>query len=537
MPLKDFLTPEEPLGPIRHERILRRRVTDARGEDPVNLLVYQAEPFDLALHDLRPIVLGRRGSGKTAIVAAMLAGSGRQHYYYTRDDTEHDSQDVYVFIQSWDHLDEIVNLVGIDCLHALGSQPMWDDLMPETAARFWARHLWQAIFNQIYRDAASESSPVDYRSKLPLVFRFIEGRDIIDPKEAITNEALQKSFDRTRESVLEYLSGSKRTCFIIIDSLDLYPITSPRFSRILAGLLRCITNFTDTYKNVKIYCCVPEEVEPYLFTHVANETRDLSPVTSYSRLHWKPIDLLKIVAERYREFLKIHLPTVSNEDEDFLSAASALDLSTRSNLMSFYRNVMPQRITNRYGQKEDSIAYVIRHSQLLPRELILLLSRAISLSHQETGSWRSVTEKAITSAIEESEAALARQILKPYIPVYRELIMACETVLSELPPICSLSELHAVGKRMRKSVALETDDPWRTLFEIGVIGYIDPDTSIRKSDYYEYGVFHFNSLSPIRFANHLRYCVHPLFSGTWHLNRKPDMKFIYPARIEETYWD
>ncbi|HEY0328587.1 MAG TPA: hypothetical protein VGC77_05745 [Rhodopseudomonas sp.] len=535
MPLRDFLTPEEPLGPIRHERILRRRSFGQHDEDPVNLLIYQAEPFDVALHDLHPIILGRRGAGKTAIVAAMLAGAARNHYFYARDEAINDHHDIYVFIQSWDHLDEIVNLVGIDCYHSLGSQPMWDDLLPETAARFWARHLWQAIFNQIFRDASSETNSIDYRAKLPLVFKFIEGRDIIDPRECISDESLQRAFEQTRDSVLKYLAASGRRCYIIIDSLDLYPITSPRFSRILSGLLRCITNFSDSYDRVRIFCCVPAEVERHLFTHVANEIRDMSPTTSYSRLQWRPIDLLKIVAERFREFLRIHLPGSPN-DQEFLAHISRLDFSQRENLRLFYEAVMPKYVTNRFGQREDSVAYLVRHSQLLPRELILLFGRAISISHLETRVWNLITAEAIVRAVEESESALARQILKPYLPIYRELIAACEDVLSELPPICTLSDLHSIGRRMRKSVAAETDNPWKSLYEIGVIGYIDAEQSNRKTQYYEYGLFHYNAPNQIKFANHLKYCVHPLFSGAWHLKRTPNMKFIYPSRIDESFW-
>jgi hypothetical protein len=531
MPLKDFLTPDNPLGPIRHERILRRREQNA---DPVNLLIYRAEPFDHALHELRSIILGRRGSGKTAIVAAMLAGADHLHYYYNRDDVPNDHQDIYVFIQSWDHLDEIVNAVGIDCYHSLGPEPIWEDLAAETAARFWSRHLWQAIFNQIFRNSFSDTSPIDYRHELPLVFKFIEGRDIVDPRESLTNENLQRSFEETKRSILSYLKNSKRRCSIIIDSLDLYPVTSPRFSRILAGLLRCITNFNDAYQDVKIYCCIPEEVEPFFFSHAANETRDLSPSSSYTRLHWRPYDLLTIVAERYREFLKIYLR--SKDDQEFLAHLRTIDFSDRRSLMTFYESVMPKLITNKHGQDENSLAYIIRHSQLLPREVILLFDRAISLSYQETSSWRILTASGIVRAIEENEAALGRQILKPYLPVYKELILACEDVLSELPPICTLAELHSVGRRMRKTVSLETDNPWKTLYEMGVIGYIDPDQA-NRSAYYEYGLFHFNSAYPIRFANHIRYCVHPLFSGAWRLQRKPNMKFIYPSKIDETFWD
>jgi hypothetical protein len=121
--------------------------------------------------------------------------------------------------------------------------------------------------------------------------------------------------------------------------------------------------------------------------------------------------------------------------------------------------------------------------------------------------------------------------------MYKELILACDEVFSELPPICSLSELHIVGKRMRKTVGDETSNPWKSLYEMGVIGYIDPDQGQRKSAYYEYGLFHFNSANPIRFANHIRYCVHPLFSGAWRLKRQSNMKFVCPSKIDETFWN
>ena len=211
MALDEFLTVDDPLGPIRHERILKRHAEKQETDDPINLLIYKVEPFDIALQALNPIVLGRRGAGKTAIIAARLSKTG--HYYYTNESTDKDEDDIVVFIQSWDHLDEIVNLVGIDCLHSLGNQPLWDELLPETAARHWERHLWETVFKQVYRDSFSDYAAHDYRTELPLVFKFIEGNDIISSDERISNSKIQKLFEETRDSVINFL-GSRLTGYI-----------------------------------------------------------------------------------------------------------------------------------------------------------------------------------------------------------------------------------------------------------------------------------------------------------------------------------
>ena len=313
MPIQDFLTPDLPLGPDRHEFVFQRIDPGQPYGDPVNLLLCKTAPVDRALMGLRSIILGRRGSGKTAVIAAMMALSDHKHYYHVEDDHPTKNRDLYVLIQSFDHLDKLEVLVSQDCSVALGSHSTWEDLHVETVARFWERHLWQAVFNQIYREGTSSYKSsrkvVDYKQELPLVFKFIEGQDI-HPHDLIEAKNLEAAFQKTKDSILHYLKANRRRCMIIIDSLDEYPIvTGRRFPRLLAGFLRCIANFNGLYTNAKIYCCIPEEIEPFIHHHAANQGRDLSPNTSFTRLRWTAHDILKVIASRYREFLKIALPS------------------------------------------------------------------------------------------------------------------------------------------------------------------------------------------------------------------------------------
>ena len=524
MALQDFLTTKNPLGPHKHERILRRS-----DDLHTNILIYKVDVFDAVLEERRPIIVGRRGAGKTAIVAALLAKSGRDESDYTRQNLPNVGQDVYVFINSWDHLDELVDKVGRDAQHSLGSDNDWSSLLPETAARHWSRRIWMVILQQLYRDSLSDKQ---IKSKLPLVTKFVQGRDFLPKNEDLSEDNLNEFFAEVKASVLAYFRTENRKCYVVIDSLDQYPVMAPRFQKLIGGLLKCVNDFNDDYPDVHILCCIPEEIEPFIASRSSNRLKDLSATASISRLRWRPIELLKIVAERYRAFLDIHVL----DDPDFIRKIMRLDFSMRPHLKVFYDQIMPDTVVNRLGRVEPTLAYIIRHTQLLPREFLMIFDAAIVESHRKQGTWRFIQSDAIVAAVEKHEADLADQILSPYEAIYPDLLTASRRVLPELHPVCSYSQLSRLGARLRKMCGHEVDDPWEALYKIGVIGFVEDQEERYRSNLYAYGAFHFNSLRPITFSNNRSYCVHPVFSGTWKLKRDdPAMKCVYPADVEYTW--
>lgn len=534
MSLRDFLSPKEPLGPVRHEKIMKFLNADRDRENRTNLLIYRVPTFDRILPKPNPILLGRRGAGKTAVITALLAQARYKHYYYSRDDEPSESKDIVTYIQSWDQLDEIINNVGRDCRYEIGKDTPWEEIVAETSARHWEKHIFGAIFNQVYNDSLADNGHFDMRQETPTIFDIIEKSDFLDPFVDVTNENVAIKHKLAKEQLISHLRKKSRKCFLIIDSLDNYPIVSPRFSKLTAGFLRCITNLDDSYGDIlNVHCCMPEEIEPRLFDLVDNELRDLSPSSSYTRIHWQPRDLFKIVAERYKAFLLLNFPEQNSDDVEFIKFLSYLDFSRSSDVRSFFDEVLPEKVCNKQGVWESTLAYITRHTQLLPREFMLIFNEAIKKTYSSQYTWRKISQECLVEAISETESAMTRQILKPYMPIYRELIKSCQVHLSGLKPICSEGDLDQVANKFRKSVAHETENIWKTLFEIGVIGYIDNDD--KSSDIYEYGRFHFNcdnhSFSK---ASHIRYCVHPAFSGAWNMDRKEGMKHIYPATISET---
>ena len=530
MELKDFLTPKTPLGPFHHEKVLRQ-THSAR----TNLLLCQVGLFDQVIARGSPLVVGRRGSGKTAIVNAFLAAAGHADNSYGRGARGDRSDDIYVFINSWDHLDEIVENVGRDIRYALGTDIDWDSILPETVARKWAQRFWDAIFKQLYREAR-EGDWRNIQGKVPGIISYFTGEDFLPDSARISDESIGRRVAALRSAVLRMLAENKINCFIVIDSLEVYPVNSPKFLKTIAGFLKCVNEFEDDNPNIKVICCIPEEVEHVIYSKSSNRMKDLATASSVSRLRWKPVELLKVVAQRYRDFLIIHV----EDDPEFIDEISSYRFRDRKDLQRFYELVMPAGVTNRFGTVENSLAYIIRHTQLLPREFILLFSRAIVKSHEQKGSWRYIEEEAIVAAVSEQEPELAQQILDPYKPLYPALIDEARKVVCELKPIFSKSDVDKLGARLVTSSRHEVDDPWGMLFEIGIIGYIDNQGPQAPNAIYEYGQFHFNSTTKITFANDRRYCVHPVFSGSWNLRqvgRGDTDKFIYPADVGINVWE
>lgn len=520
--LSDLLTTNNPLGPLKHETILRRSA-----DKPTDILIFHVDLFTRVMSQSRPMIVGRRGAGKTAIVTAFLAAAGREHGRTGRVHAAHDSEDIYAFVNSWDHLAELVDKVGLDTRHSMGDDGDWTSVLPETVANHWKRRLWHVIFQQIYADAMSDKS---VRSSLTQVVRYITGDDFIPESSRVSNESITASFNGLIKSVLDYLEENDISCFLVIDSLETYPVLSPKFQKLLSGFIRCVNEFSDQSPRVKIICCVPDEISPVIAKKSPNKIKDLSESGSVSQLRWKPIDLLRIVAERYRAFLNIH-----HDDVEFCRHISGLNFIDRRHLREFYSSILPDFVTNRHAQPEHTLAYIIRHTQLLPREFLLIFDRAICLSHGSTGRWGRIDASAIVDAVRETEPIIADQILSPYETLYPNLVAACNEHLVNMQPIFQDSELRAVTNRLIKSVRHETEVPWQVLFSMGVIGYCDDLDNINKSSVYQYGRFHYNSAAGITLGNNRTYCIHPVFSGTWGL--RPDgaaqtHKYIYPTDVE-----
>lgn len=519
MSLKRFITPDQMLGPIRHEVFVDDLESSA-------VLTSNVEPFEKVFTEHSRMIIGRKGSGKTSVIKGYrsLTKYGRAYGKIDRD--EANNGDLNIPIVEWNQFNDLIRKVFAQTTKEairLGGEDM---VPPERVAEVWTETIWDLIFQNLY-DRGMHSQKC--KNELGSIIRLFNEEDVFEVDKN-KNATIDKIYKKAIEEATNYFSARNIKCFILIDSMDDYPIRSKKFSKVVSGFLKCINDFSYYHDAVRIVYCLPAEIMEYVRRFSSNSLKDFG---ASAELKWKPADLLRIVAERFR----VGLFTLSSEvDSEYEKKLKAYEFENRDDLQEFFSETLEHELENSLGRKEDTLAYLLRHTQLLPREFIFIFNLAIKLSKEEKGSWRFISANAIKTAVENSETELARHILHPFQNLYPDLLQACESVLPELPPICTKRDLDKLGSRFKNRIEDDIYNPWKTLFDMGVLGYVE-DSSLSKGqehDRYAYGYFNFNSTSPIAFQNDALYCVHPLFSRLWSMKRDYaiDARSVYPANIQ-----
>ncbi|WP_157275352.1 P-loop ATPase, Sll1717 family [Pelomonas sp. Root1444] len=510
--LSTLLTVSEPLGPIQHERIIDEYVDDLVDGEVTAFKEIASKPHTL--------LLGRKGAGKSALItelrlqmqrsAAMREGAAQAGHRRR--------QDFVISVLTWQHFHKIVQNVH----RQFANDDLISDLVPsEHFVELWHEILWHEVIQYFYDSAHYQDS-----------------RELLAPVTAYVNatisfngdakRAARQSFEGARRAVMAYLDHRGAKLYFLFDSMEHYPVRQLTFSRIFAGLFQALNKVSDDSPRIQVTFCVPEEVEDFMSSSSTNLMKDFA---SSFRIRWKPIDLLRVVAHRLRLSARLHDPKLYAFCKDF-------NFAHREHIQAFFGRVMPFEIENAQGTKENSLAYIIRHTQLLPRHILDIFNRTLSFHFRREHVFTSVSAEAVREGVKDSQRIIAAQILHPYEQLYPKLLSACRTILPDLDPICSHSVLRKAQGRFARKVEDDIGSIWDVLFKMGILGRSTTQSGthshdIELSDRYCYGQFHFNIDGAFGLATDGEYCFHPVFSRAFGMVRRTaDKRVVYPAHID-----
>jgi hypothetical protein len=506
-----MLTLSEPLGPIAHERIV---------DDVADDLVYHnIALFSELTSKPHMLFLGRKGAGKSAVLREIRLGTRpttiRDGHHRGRPSNPQHSFVIDVF--SWRHFHQIVRNVN----RQFRNEDVIDEMIPpEYFIELWHQMLWDEIIQHFYKYAHDQS----YRDLLKPVDCYVNVDGFFD---GTAHEQARFVFDNAKQSVLRFLDELDANLYFLFDSMDEYPVRNASFARILSGLFQGLLKLSDESPRIVISFCIPEEIEAFIATGSSNLMKDLS---SSFRIRWNPIDLLRVVAHRLRVSAGVY-------DRPLHDKLKELNFARRQDIHQLFRLVLPRSITNSQGTEEDALAYIIRHTQLLPRHILAIFNSALSIHYKTTKSFAGVSQEAIRAGVSAVQKLIANQILLPFEHVYPKLLAQCRSVLPDLDPICDFATLKKVDGRFRRLIEDDVGSVWNTLFEMGVIGRStahdgNSNHDVELSERYCYGQFHFNIDGSFGLATDGEYCFHPVFTRAFGMvRRRPDKRVVYPAHI------
>lgn len=522
--LRQYVTPQAPLGPSDASQITDIEVA-ARLFDPHN------KSFNSLLRKDLSVVIGRRGSGKTALLTSYkyrpyLVGNIEPDTF----GADFSAYDLVIEVKTYKDFEEMQTRVVKD---PNTFRPI------ESIVEDWATLILDYFLAKLVAEETTSSRRAANNSHLLAIQNYLRQDESAiedEVRKAVWGQSLWgriKTFGRGKKSdereflpqeevmrrAVEYLKSEKKRAVITFDSMDEYDIGRPAFNRTVGALVRFIAHFNTRYDRIKIKLVLPSEIFPEIQEASGNPLKDL---VSYDQVQWSSMELMQIAAYRYKLFLSLY-------DPEYCHELRKLDLNRRDDVHQFWSRFFPTKHTNRYGVEEDAMTYVLRHTQLLPRQLLMILQRIVVNSRRLTGGYREFKESVVRNVIEEMEPVIAGEIFGAFRHIYPFAKDIGKSVFGNLPTILTYNQLEDQWrKRARHQMSkLNTDFEMvhfsEMLIRMGIIGIVKGETQ----RYYE-AQFGYHLLTPFNIGDGNLLCIHPIFSKYFNAAGNDKSKAISP---------
>jgi hypothetical protein len=502
--LQDVLTLAKPLGPPDTESLLH-------GPSGVFQLLY-----DRANHihheayvDDPPFIVGRKGAGKTAFLAgaALLAEA---------DVILIESKDIYSAIERLrrDYEDKVGRLYTDTLAYA------WEVLLTHAAMfkvcrseRIPRDEAWHKIW--FYVGSFGDPKELKKDELLARVSNRIS-QSFTAEGEPFRNAVKQLdlghgTFESARQALRSILerAGGRRKLYVVIDNLEDLHKRIDELSDTISALVRVPARSTSIAEEDRLPFSVrfafPAELLERLYKLSVNPHKDFA---SYLTIRWKASELIVLAGNRLRWFLDARFPASiqalglpkTHNPNDAEAAARTL------------RALLPEgSMRNGVGAEEDPVAYVMRHTQLLPRDLILSLNfiLAETLKRQGTTAVPRASGLDVVRGIHSAERVIVQGVLSTYQPRYPKIAEALSRLTNRLEFVVPTNVLHRHFNQagIKRALDMEWDEFLEAALAIGAFGITTSATE--RYERAEFAYTFTDDLRPVEGKDNL--CVHPLF--------------------------
>lgn len=484
------------------------------GTDEYSKYYFYHTPFNQeAMSRKTFLIIGRRGTGKTAL----------SHFFsfqkFIPDAAVIDVDEPAAFQQVMSKIAE--------------SAAQSREVAIPRLVKIWEFVIWSIIFRQfqekdlrikaacIFGDGKEKVSAFILHVLKALMIKFLKtDNSLADELESlISSETIQTA----KAAVLEV--ARKNPIIIAIDTLENYAVKDQSMMRATAALIQCASNFNREFsqQNIHLKLFIMAEIFPYLKEEVV-----LNPLKSIRQeiyLHWRPKDLLKLISWRLWRYLKFN--KINGYYENKIDWDKHRDVLTER-----WEPFFGRHLNNEFSLVEKTFPYVLRHTQMRPRQLIVLCN-SIAKYAQEKGNFPKFTPEDIIMGVKQGEELLADEVFNSYSSLYPRAARIAEA-LSGLPLIFKGNELDRRASQTASQWTAGEYSPsaFRQLVaELGIVGrvrQIDERAGIVEADF-EYAN---NSRLPLLVDDTC--VIHPMFYKKLNIQITKNL-CVYPFPDHEEF--
>ncbi len=500
--ITSYFDDEHPLGPVAADQINDEEVA-------AYLVTLEIEAARDLTHGAS-ILFGRKGAGKSSILKSFTyGGEPRSHRVLSLSDPN--SKNVLKErIHFLSDFKVVLNIDSADLMEIIYERMEHKPLKsPEGAAKEWKRDLWLAVLKNVLKKPALQlmlnpglqmqvSTVVDTIASLGIDPR---GSSYFD-KWLNSKDAQAINVDLLIERLHADFLDKDIVGLLLIDSMEEYDLEYDEImKKVIGGLLQLVA----TEKNSLQYkIAFPEEI----YEQVRNEANPEKYTIRSTRILWRPIELLRILTDRMLICFYVH---ENAHIESFLSLKNKA-LKERDRILNFWSEIFDGPVVNEAGHQEAGIYFILRHTQMLPRQVINSMSELLKGSKPTTRSYMKISRPALVHAVRRACDQLIGGIESGFKFTYRDVRDVFDAFLPKCPILCSYDDLEREFQRAglrRKAYDWTSEFPifLRALLHMGVIGVVQNETS----RYIETS-FGYTDDTVLRSAQGNSYALHPAFS-------------------------
>ena len=467
---------------------------------------FNAEALDEDVY----LIVGRRGSGKTSLT---------KYFAF---------QDIVKKAHSID-VDEPSIYSGI--LQGIADKPLQSsDLVVIEVGKIWDYLIWSLIFDEFReKDPAIKAASVMVRkgNASHLIYDLLTGllNKYVDESgkvaDILSSTSTSPVFTAAQTKVLEI--ARKEPVIIAIDTFERYNREDTAMMIVTAALIQRANEFNITYasRGIHVKAFVSAEIFPHLKESIISNTTKFIRNPVY--LRWKPRDLIRLIMWRFYRFMeerghKFPFDEVNWDNFDEI-------------LHKLWIPFFGEKIQNLRGGWEESFPYILRHTQMRPRQLVVLCNQ-IARNAEKSEKFPQFSETNISKIISETEYDLADEVLNSYDLIYPR-VADIITALASAPMVFRGNYLDQVAKR--------TSSAWppgtyttaafrRVVAELGIVGKVrtkDEASGIIAAD------FEYAMQDRLTLSSDDECVIHPMFYSK--LQVKKNGWIVYPFPDHEDY--
>lgn len=456
------------------------------------------------------LIVGRRGSGKTSLTKYF----GFQERIKNAHSIDVDEPSVYSGI-----------------LQGMAERPTTSaDLAVIEVGKIWDYLIWSLIFDEFReKDSAIKAASLMVRKGTAshFVYDLLTGllNKYVDESGrvagGISTITSSPMFENAKAKVLDITR--KEPVIVAIDTFERYNREDTAMMIVTAALIQRANEFNISYahRGVHVKAFVSAEIFPHIKESIITNTTKFIRNPVY--LRWKPKDLIRLIMWRFYRYmeerghrLSLHEPAWDNFNDI---------------LAKLWNPYFGEKVQNLRGGWERSFPYILRHTQMRPRQLVVICNQ-IARQAERSEKFPHFKEVPIAKVIAECEYDLADEVLNSYDLIYPH-VADIITALTNAPMIFKGNYLDQVAKRTSSAWAPGTYSTAafrRVVAELGIVGKVrskDEASMIIGAD------FEYAMQDRLTLTSDDECVIHPMFYSK--LQVKKNGWIVYPFPNHEDY--